>query len=1025
MVNKETAYKTISELVDRFTDQYESYKKSDYNETLTRRDFIDPFFKALGWDIDNSEGYAESYREVIHEDKIKVSGATKAPDYSFRLVGGKRLFFVEAKKPSVVVKDDILPAYQIRRYGWSAKLPISIVTDFEEFAIYDCTKKPNPTDKASTARIKYFTFRDYLKEFDFIWEIFSKERVLRGSFDKFVQSDTYKKGTATVDKEFLQSLDRWRTYLATSIAINNKQLDEDEINFAVQQAIDRIIFLRIAEDRGVEPYGNLKDAIKQGDNYKNLFEQFRKADEKYNSGLFDFKKDHISEHLKIENKIIKTIITDLYYPSPFAFNVMPVEILGTAYEQFLGKVIRITPAHHAKIEEKPEVRKAGGVYYTPQYIVEYIVKNTVGKLIDGKTPKEISKIKIIDPACGSGSFLLGAYQYLLDFHKNYYSENGKPSKGKKDNPLTPEGNLTTAEKKRILLNNIFGVDIDVNAVEVTKLSLLLKCMEGETSASIAHQLSMFHERVLPTLDENIKDGNSLVDIDFYDGQIDFGDEKKIKPFSWERAFPEVFKIRKPNKNEELKWHALKIQKQTKEAEKRAYELIKKYTSTVEEPHVSYGEQGGFDIVIGNPPYFSLSTLEQYQTDYFRKRYHVFENTTDIYCLFFERGIKILRQNGLVSFITSNQWLQTNYGKILRKYFVEKTNPELLINFGGLKIFQDATVDTSILILSKSECNNNLTACHFKNDYEKGSSMDEYLYKNAVTLDNLNVEKWVIAKSNIIELKNKIKQKGEILKNWEIKIYRGVVTGYNEAFIIDTETKNKICSHYPESKEIIKPLLRGRDVHKYHYKWNSLWLIFTRRGIDINKYQGIKIYLGKYKEKLTPGKGRKPGTYKWYEIQDNTAYYTEFDKPKIIYPETTGRRSEFVFDDKKYYPDKTCFFFTGENIKYLNGVLSSKLLEWYLESEIRLLGKTGAQYSKQYMEQVPVPKISNNNLKLSNEIIKLVDQLLKLNEEKAEAKLETKINQLKSKIDYCESRINEIVYQLYELTKEEIKIVEGK
>ena len=278
--------------------------------------------------------------------------------------------------------------------------------------------------------------------------------------------------------------------MAVNISWNNKNLDEDEINFAVQQTIDRIIFLRIAEDRSVEPYGNLKHAIKQGNLYSNLFEQFRKADEKYNSGLFDLKKDRISETLKIENKIIKTIINELYYPEcPYEFSVLPVEILGSAYEQFLGKVIRITPAHHAKIEEKPEVRKAGGVYYTPQYIVEYIVKNTVGKLIEGKTPKEISKIKIVDPACGSGSFLIGAYQYLLDWHKNYYTDNGKISKGKKDNPLTPEGHLTTAEKKRILLNNIFGVDIDVNAVEVTKLSLLLKCMEGETEASIQSAIS--------------------------------------------------------------------------------------------------------------------------------------------------------------------------------------------------------------------------------------------------------------------------------------------------------------------------------------------------------------------------------------------------------------------------------------------------------------------------------------------------------------------------------------------------------
>ena len=263
MYDKDTAYKKISELVIRFGEQFDSYKKSEYNESLTRRDFIDPFFRALGWDINNENGYAESYREVIHEDRVKVGQGTKAPDYSFRLPGGKKLFFVEAKKPHVDIKDDIHPAYQIRRYGWSARLTISIITDFEEFSVYDCTKKPKLTDKASVSRIKYLTYKDYLNEFDFIWDAFSKERVLKGSFDKFVQSDTNKRGTTTVDKEFLLSLDNWRTYLATSISWRNKDLDSDEINFVVQQTIDRIIFLRIAEDRGVEPYSQLKEAFKE------------------------------------------------------------------------------------------------------------------------------------------------------------------------------------------------------------------------------------------------------------------------------------------------------------------------------------------------------------------------------------------------------------------------------------------------------------------------------------------------------------------------------------------------------------------------------------------------------------------------------------------------------------------------------------------------------------------------------------------------------------------------------------------
>lgn len=626
MVNKETAYKTIAALVERFEEQFASYKKAEYNETLTRRDFIDPFFKALGWDVDNAEGYAEAYREVIHEDKIKIGKATKAPDYSFRLVGGKRLFFVEAKKPSVAVKEEIQPAYQVRRYGWSAKLPISIITDFEEFAIYDCTKKPKPTDKASVARIKYLTFREYLSEFDFIWNTFSKERVLKGSFDTYVQSGTQKKGTATVDKDFLESLDSWRTYLAASISVNNKELDEDEINFAIQQTLDRVIFLRIAEDRSVEPYGNLLNTLKGGDFYQNLFDLFRAADEKYNSGLFDFKKDKISKQLRIDNKTLKTIISELYYPiCPYEFSVLSVEILGSAYEQFLGKQIKLDKNHKAKVEEKPEVRKAGGVYYTPQYVVDYIVKNTVGKLVEGKTPKDVAKLKIVDPACGSGSFLIGAYQFLLDWHKDYYTNNGKPGKGKKDSPLTPEGNLTTELKKQILLNNIYGVDIDVNAVEVTKLSLLLKCMEGETQASINNQLKFFNERVLPTLDKNIKSGNSLIDTDFYETQLDYGEEKKIKPFNWQKEFPEVFK------------------------------------------------QGGFDAVIGNPPYVMLQNLEIREVfDYALSKFRSAKYKIDTYQLFSEQSVKLMKDRGVLGFITPNTYLKNIHSEPLRKFLLENT-----------------------------------------------------------------------------------------------------------------------------------------------------------------------------------------------------------------------------------------------------------------------------------------------------------------------------------------------------------------
>jgi len=938
MTDKLTAQKKISDLVTRFGEQIDSYKNSNYNETQTRRDFIDPFFKALGWDIDNEQGSAEAYREVIHEDKVKISGATKAPDYSFRLGGGKRLFFVEAKKPSVSVKDDTHPAYQIRRYGWSAKLPISIITDFEEFAIYDCTKKPDLYDKAAVARIKYFTFLDYIKEFDFIWETFSKEQVLKGSFDKFVQSDIHKKGTTSVDKDFLVSLDRWRTYLAVNISWNNKNLDEDEINFAVQQTIDRIIFLRIAEDRSVESYGNLKHAIKQGNLYLNLFEQFRKADEKYNSGLFDLKKDRICETLQIENKVIKTIINELYYPEcPFEFSVLPVEILGSAYEQFLGKVIRITPAHHAKIEEKPDVRKAGGVYYTPQYIVDYIVKNTVGKLTDGKTPKEISNIKIVDPACGSGSFLIGAYQYLMDWHKNYYHTNiDKISKIKKDNPLTPEGHLTTAEKKRILLSNIFGVDIDVNAVEVTKLSLLLKCLEGETEASIKQQLNLWNERVLPTLEENIKSGNSLIDTDFYDGELDFGIEKTIKPFNWIKSFPLVF------------------------------------------------SKSGFDIVIGNPPYVDSRTNDPSSKDYWKTHYQSCNfGKTNAYEIFIEKGLKLLKPNGRLSFIVPIVLLNVESCYAIRdllinRYFIEE------ITYGDFAVFSEANVDTMVIrIINHKRVKNCQT------DVQKLSEG----YSTILDSHKLDYEEILSTPGYKISLKKdpiskKISsQKFGIIKISEIvDFYNGIATGPD---------KEKYFS-YSKTDENYKPLLMGNNIAFYKVNYDGRFIIYDRE--KLHRPREEKIFLAK--EKIVMQRIRNLKLERRLVCSLDTKQFYTFNSVNNL----------LLKEGSNY------------NLRYILALLNSKLLNYLLKQY-----SLNTNITLSDLELLPIRALNFNkksDKEIHDEIVKTVNLILNLNEQIDEIKLQTQLDQLKIKINHLEDRLNHLINELYGLTDQEIITITG-
>ncbi len=256
-LTKEQAKQKISELVERFRANIDAYKKSTYNETQVRREFIDPFFEALGWDISNKQGDPEQQKEVIHEDSIKVGHSTRAPDYGFR-IGGQRKFFVEAKKPAVNIKKDGSPSYQLRRYAWSAKLPLSLLTDFEELSIFDCRVKPKPTDNPDVARIKYIPFNDYLDRFDEIYDVFSKEAILKGGFDRYAESTKGKKGTAEVDTEFLKEIESWRELLAKNIALRNPDVTIYELNYAVQKIIDRIIFLRICEDRGIEPYGQLQ-----------------------------------------------------------------------------------------------------------------------------------------------------------------------------------------------------------------------------------------------------------------------------------------------------------------------------------------------------------------------------------------------------------------------------------------------------------------------------------------------------------------------------------------------------------------------------------------------------------------------------------------------------------------------------------------------------------------------------------------------------------------------------------------------
>ena len=1006
----------VSELIKRFSDNIESYKSQKYNETQVRQEFINPLFKELGWDIDNESGFAEAYKEVVHEDAIKIAGSSKAPDYSFR-IGGVRKFFLEAKKPFINIKNDIHPAYQLRRYAWSAGLSLSILTDFEEFAVYDCRIKPNKNDSASVARIMYFTYEDYPKYWDKLKSIFSKNAILKGSFDRYADDNKNKKGTTEVNDAFLKEIESWRDNLAKNLALRNINLNQRELNFAVQRTIDRILFLRICEDRGIEKYAQLKDVSSKDNIYLKLKNLFLAADRKYNSGIFHFKKDknnlnppdELTLELNIDDKILKTIIDKLYYPdSPYEFSVLPADILGQVYEQFLGKIIRLTKAHQAKIEYKPEVKKAGGVYYTPTYIVDYIIKNTVGKLIEKKTPKDIEKIKILDPSCGSGTFLIQAYQYLLDYHLRFYQNKDKY---KKLVYIDNKGDLrlTTNEKKRILLNNIFGVDIDNQAVEVTKLSLLLKVLEGETKETLESQLELTFERALPDLEENIKCGNSLISSDFYSsGVIDFEDEElmyRVNVFDWDKEFNGIMK------------------------------------------------EGGFDIIIGNPPYIRIQTLKEFspvEVEFFKDKYFSAKGSYDIYVVFIEKGLnQLLKDKGKLGFIVPHKFFNSQFGDGIRKIISDKKALNQIVHFGHLQIFKNATTYTCLLFLSNSNNDdfnfikvNDLIKWYNENIYDEG----------LISNKNISNTEWkfVIGKEDSIfkKLSNITIKLGDISN----KIYQGLATGLDKVFVLKrldyNNLNNNILTLYSKSlnkeiqieRDFIKPFLLGKDIKKYKEIIHNNYIVFpylfeNNKTVLMDKEKIKKQYPLAW-EYLLENKKILEQREK-YRFKDTWWQYSrpqnlmEFDKIKIITPEI-ALGCQMTLDIEGIYHTTKIYGITflseiKENKLYFLALLNSNLLWYFLKSTGYILRGGYFTFKTEYLKPFPIKLIdfSNKSEKaMHDKLVSLVESILLFNKKLSNANSDQEKTVLQRQINAVDNEINQIVYKLYNLDKNEIEIIEN-
>jgi hypothetical protein len=1049
---------TIQPLVDKYSFHRDAYLRGQekFNEQQLRQEFIDPFFHALGWDVTNDKGHSEAYREVMLGEPFRVRGKTQFFDYTFR-IGNQRKFIVEAKKPSVKIKEDNEAALQVRQYAWNAKLPLSILTNFEEFAIYDCTIKPETSDTASKGRIEYFTYKEIPEKWDYLVSVFSQDSILKGSFDKYAESTKGKKGTATVDNDILTEIESWRDALAKNIAIRNTELSVDELNSVVQRTIDRILFLRICEDRGIEEYPTLHKLLEGEHTYTRLSDLFRHADEKYNSGLFHFQQeqetdelpDTLSLSVNIDDKVLKGVIKRLYYPeTPYLFSVIPPAILGHVYEQFLGKVIRLTDGHQARVEYKPEVKKAGGVFYTPQYIVEYIVKHTVGDLIKGKTPRDIAKLRILDPACGSGSFLIGAYQFLLDRHRDWYIENLVPvfidkksvtdpavlallpenaPRGKKklaqvELPIYKAGSsgdatrtrsdwrLTTAEKKRILLNNIFGVDIDQQAVEVTKLSLLLKVLEEENEENIDKQLKLFAERALPSLHDNIKCGNSLIGWDVMTPEMPAEEIKRINPFDWDTEFADIIKA------------------------------------------------GGFDAVIGNPPYIRIQTMKEWaptEVEFYKKKFvSASKGNYDIYVVFVEQGLSLLNKNGLLGYILPHKFFNAQYGEPLRSVIAKGKHLKEIVHFGHQQVFENATTYTCLMFLGKSGCDE----FHFEKVDDLTTWRSSHIaIEGVISCKEVRGHEWNFVVGRDSELFNKLSDIPTKLGNIS-DLFVGLQTDADDVFILEEKRKQDdkiLCYSKATEKEHwfedyhLKPFLKGSlNIRRYYLDNVNKRLIFPYE-IDNGKSMLISFedYKSKYpltweyleenhKRLSERNKGQMGKLWYGYVYKKN---HTKFGLPKLLVPSLASSAC--------FAPDlEGKYFFVGsgggggggyavtlrpeENMSYyyLLGLLNSTISTFYLKKISSTFRGGYIALNRQYIEQLPIRTINFTDpvdKSRHDRMVALVMQILDLNKRLQAAQLEQEKTILARQIAAVDSSIDTLVYELYGLTDEEIKIVEGK
>jgi len=879
MSNQAATKNLLTPLIDRYKKVKESGLFKQYDEANTCKDFILPLFELLGWNVyDRAEVTAQA-----QASKGKV-------DYAFCIQGIPK-FFLEAKALKADL-DNPRWAEQTINYAWHKGVVWAVLSDFEALKVFNTEWLTKSPQESLFFELKW---TEYLDRFDQLY-LLSKEAFLEGRLDKEAERWGKKKTKIPVNEKLLQDMMEWRQLLATSIRHSHPKLSEEELDEAIQRILDRLIFIRTCEDRGIEQ-PVLQPIVREW--RSNLKKIFRNFDSGYNSQIFA---PHLCEDLAIETEVLEKIINGLYETQDqsirYDFSAIDADVLGSMYEQYLGHILKKTPKR-ATVHEKHQHRKEMGIYYTPKYIVDYIVKNTVGALLKEKSYREAVNLKILDPACGSGSFLIRAFEEMDCYLKEKRSQKGEE--------------FDYFRRMEILNRNLYGVDLDKQAVEIAQLNLLIKALEAR--------------QCLPVL-KNIRRGNSLISGSEEELEKDFGKDWLSKhPFYWKKEFPEVFK------------------------------------------------DGGFDVIIGNPPYVNLANIEDEKLrNFLKKEFTTAKNKSDLYSFFVERVVTLLKDGGRLGFIISNSWLGTDSFSKFREFLIKNVTVSLLVKLSA-GIFEDAIVTPVLIFLKKEKAKQNFNINLL--EYKDGSFKKfpyQLSYKRIIASPNFSFSFYPEIKFNISTIKL-----GSIAK-----FSLGIKTSNDERFISDGR---KFTNSYR--------LLRGKDVCRYFYIYSGKW-IWYKPDLMMQKV----------------GAGPR-------KIEN---FLTE----KILFRTITGGSIISTLDTEKHLTnDKVHILYSADkfSLKFILGVVNSNLIGLWIKSTFSDL----LEIKINQLEQIPIPKIDFSKLpekKLHDGLVKLVDKMLDLNKQLQKITPNTdRWSALKSEIEKTDKAIDQAVYDLYSITDEEKKIIE--